>query len=102
ETVAIVGSTGSGKTTLVSLIPRLFDVTGGAVRVGGVDVREADLDGLWAGIGYVPQKAFLFNGTVASNLRFGREDATDEELWRALDIAQGREFVAEMEGGLNA
>lgn len=102
ETVAIVGSTGSGKTTLVSLIPRLFDVTGGAVRVGGVDVREADLDGLWAGIGYVPQKAFLFSGTVASNLRFGREDATDEELWHALEIAQGREFVAEMEGGLDA
>ncbi len=102
ETLAVVGSTGSGKTTLVSLIPRLFDVTEGAVRVAGVDVREADLDQLWHGIGYVPQRAFLFTGTVASNLRFGREDATDEELWRALEIAQGREFVAEMEGGLDA
>ena len=102
ETVAIVGSTGSGKSTLVSLIPRLFDVTGGTVRVGGVDVREADLDLMWQGIGYVPQKAFLFTGTVASNLRFGREDATDDELWHALDIAQGRDFVSEMEGGLGA
>ena len=102
ETVAIVGSTGSGKTTLVSLIPRLFDVTGGTVRVGGVDVREADLDLMWQGIGYVPQKAFLFTGTVASNLRFGREDATDDELWHALEIAQARDFVSEMEGGLDA
>jgi ATP-binding cassette, subfamily B, multidrug efflux pump len=102
ETVAVVGSTGSGKTTLVSLIPRLFDVTGGAVAVAGVDVRQADLDLLWSGIGYVPQRAFLFTGTVASNLRFGREDATDDELWRALEIAQGRDFVAEMEGGLDA
>lgn len=102
ETVAIVGSTGSGKTTLVSLIPRLFDVTGGTVRVGGVDVREADLDLMWQGIGYVPQKAFLFTGTVASNLRFGREDATDDELWHALEIAQARDFVSEMEGGLGA
>ncbi|MFK4114050.1 ABC transporter ATP-binding protein [Microbacterium sp. NPDC006705] len=102
ETVAVVGSTGSGKTTLVSLIPRLFDVTGGSVTVAGVDVREADLDLLWSGIGYVPQRAFLFTGTVASNLRFGREDATDDELWKALEIAQGRDFVAEMEGGLEA
>ncbi|MBG0718767.1 ABC transporter ATP-binding protein [Microbacterium sp. 2C] len=102
ETVAIVGSTGSGKTTLVSLIPRLFDVTGGTVRVGGVDVREADLDLMWQGIGYVPQKAFLFTGTVASNLRFGREDATDDELWHALEIAQARDFVSEMDGGLDA
>jgi ATP-binding cassette, subfamily B, multidrug efflux pump len=102
ETVAIVGSTGSGKTTLVSLIPRLFDVTGGAVRVGGVDVREADLDRLWKGIGLVPQRPFLFTGTVASNLRFGREDATDEELWKALEIAQGKDFVEEMDGQLEA
>ncbi|WP_295575250.1 ABC transporter ATP-binding protein [uncultured Microbacterium sp.] len=102
ETVAIVGSTGSGKTTLISLIPRLFDVTGGAVRVGGVDVREADLDRLWKGIGLVPQRPFLFSGTVASNLRFGREEATDDELWAALEIAQGRDFVEEMEDGLNA
>ncbi len=100
ETVAIVGSTGSGKTTLVGLIPRLFDVTSGTVRVSGVDVRQADLDLLWQGIGYVPQRPFLFTGTVASNLRFGREDATDDELWHALAMAQGRDFVAEMEGGL--
>jgi ATP-binding cassette subfamily B protein len=102
ETVAIVGSTGSGKTTLISLIPRLFDVTGGAVRVGGVDVRAADLDYLWKGIGLVPQRPFLFSGTVESNLRFGREEATDEELWKALEIAQGKDFVEEMEGQLKA
>ncbi|MDY0829694.1 ABC transporter ATP-binding protein [Microbacterium sp. BG28] len=102
ETVAIVGSTGSGKSTLVSLIPRLFDVTGGAVRVAGVDVREADLDVLWKGIGLVPQRPFLFTGTVASNLRFGREDASDDELWEALEIAQARDFVSEMSGGLEA
>ena len=102
ETVAIVGSTGAGKTTLVSLIPRLFDVSSGSVRIAGVDVRDADLDLLWKGIGLVPQRPYLFTGTVASNLRFGREEATDAELWRALEIAQGREFVAEMEGGLNA
>ncbi|MET0860463.1 MAG: ABC transporter ATP-binding protein [Microbacterium sp.] len=102
ETIAVVGSTGAGKTTLVSLIPRLFDVTGGAVLVGGVDVRQADLDVLWKGIGLVPQRPFLFTGTVASNLRFGREDATDEELWAALEIAQGRDFVEEMDGKLNA
>ncbi|HWM15647.1 MAG TPA: ABC transporter ATP-binding protein, partial [Microbacterium sp.] len=102
QTVAVVGSTGSGKTTLVSLIPRLFDVTGGTVRVGGVDVREADLDYLWQGIGLVPQRPFLFSGTVASNLRFGREEATDEDLWAALEIAQGKDFVEEMEGQLNA
>ncbi|KQT75432.1 ABC transporter ATP-binding protein [Microbacterium sp. Leaf436] len=101
ETVAIVGSTGAGKTTLVSLLPRLFDVTAGAVRVGGVDVREADLDLLWKSIGLVPQRPFLFSGTVASNLRFGREDATDDELWHALEIAQGRDFVEAMEGGLD-
>ena len=102
ETVAVVGSTGAGKTTLVSLIPRLFDVTGGSVLVGGVDVRDADLDRLWAGIGLVPQRPFLFSGTVASNLRFGREEATDDELWAALEIAQGRDFVEQMEGGLDA
>jgi ATP-binding cassette subfamily B multidrug efflux pump len=102
ETVAIVGSTGAGKTTLVSLIPRLFDVTSGSVLVGGVDVRQLDLDVLWSGIGLVPQRPFLFSGTVASNLRFGREDATDDELWRALEIAQGRDFVEEMDGRLDA
>jgi ATP-binding cassette subfamily B multidrug efflux pump len=102
ETVAIVGSTGAGKTTLVSLIPRLFDVTSGAVLVGGVDVRSVELDLLWTGIGLVPQRPFLFTGTVASNLRFGREDATDDDLWRALEIAQGRDFVEEMDGRLEA
>ncbi|WP_159603555.1 ABC transporter ATP-binding protein [Agromyces humi] len=101
ETVAIVGSTGAGKTTLISLIPRLFDATSGSIRVNGVDVREADLDHLWKTIGLVPQRPFLFAGTVASNLRFGREEATDAELWHALEIAQGRDFVADMEGGLN-
>ncbi|KQO97716.1 ABC transporter ATP-binding protein [Leifsonia sp. Leaf264] len=102
ETVAVVGSTGAGKTTLVSLIPRLFDVTAGSVSVGGVDVRQADLDLLWNGIGLVPQRPFLFTGTIASNLRFGREEATDDELWRALEIAQGADFVAEMDGQLEA
>ena len=102
ETVAIIGSTGAGKTTLISLIPRLFDVTGGSVLVGGVDVRQVDLDLLWSGIGLVPQRPFLFTGTVASNLRFGREDATDDDLWHALEIAQGRDFVEEMDGQLNA
>ncbi|MGM1018721.1 MAG: ABC transporter ATP-binding protein [Actinomycetota bacterium] len=102
ETVAIVGSTGSGKSTLISLIPRLFDVTGGAVQVGGVDVREADLESLWASIGLVPQRPFLFTGTIASNLRFGKEDATDDEIWRALEIAQARDFVEEMSDGLES
>ena len=102
ETVAIVGSTGAGKTTLVSLIPRLFDVTDGAVFVGGVDVRKADLDALWRTIGLVPQRPFLFSGTIASNLRFGREYATDAELWHALEIAQASDFVSQMEGGLDA
>jgi len=102
ETVAIIGSTGAGKTTLVSLIPRLFDVTDGAVLVGGVDVRHVELDLLWSGIGLVPQRPFLFSGTVASNLRFGREDATDDDLWNALEIAQGRDFVEEMDGQLGA
>ena len=95
ETVAIIGSTGAGKTTLVSLIPRLFDATSGTVRVQGVDVKQADLDELWRGIGLVPQRPFLFSGTIASNLRFGREDATDDELWRALEIAQAADFVRE-------
>ena len=102
ETVAIVGSTGAGKTTLVSLIPRLFDVSGGAVFVGGADVRTADVESLWATIGLVPQRPFLFTGTVASNLRYGREDATDDELWHALEIAQGRDFVEEMPQGLES
>jgi ATP-binding cassette, subfamily B, multidrug efflux pump len=102
QTTAIVGSTGAGKSTLVNLIPRLYDVTGGAVLVDGVDVREVNRSDLWHRIGLVPQKAFLFTGTVADNLRFGDENATDEELWRALEIAQARDFVEEMEGGLEA
>ncbi len=90
---AIIGSTGSGKTTLVNLLPRLFDVTGGAVLVDGVDVRELDPELLWSRIGLVPQKPYLFSGTVASNLRYGSPDASDEELWEALEIAQARDFV---------
>ena len=102
ETTAIVGSTGSGKTTLINLIPRFYDATAGAVLVDGVDVREINRADLWARLGVIPQKAFLFSGTVASNLRFGDEDATDDELWRALEIAQGKDFVEEMEGKLEA
>jgi ATP-binding cassette, subfamily B, multidrug efflux pump len=102
ETTAIVGSTGSGKSTLVNLLPRLYDVTGGSVLVDGVDVRAMDRADLWSRIGLIPQRAFLFGGTVASNLRFGDESASDEDLWRALEIAQGREFVEEMPEGLEA
>jgi len=102
EVTAIVGSTGSGKTTLISLIPRFYDVTGGRVLVDGVDVRDMALQDLWSRIGLVPQKAFLFSGTVASNLRHGDDQATDEQLWRYLEIAQGREFVAEMPDELEA
>ncbi|WP_243076849.1 ABC transporter ATP-binding protein [Microbacterium sp. SS28] len=101
-TTAIIGSTGAGKTTLVGLVPRLFDVTGGVVRIDGLDVREYDPDLLWRRIGLIPQRAFLFSGTVASNLRYGDEDATDEELWRALELAQAKGFVEAMEGGLDA
>jgi ATP-binding cassette subfamily B multidrug efflux pump len=96
ETTAIVGSTGSGKTTLISLIPRFYDVTGGAVLLDGVDVREMAQQDVWRRIGLVPQKAFLFSGTVADNLRYGDEQATDEGLWHQLEVAQGREFVEEM------
>src|SRR5439155_12548521 len=95
ETTAIVGSTGSGKSTLVNLIPRFYDATGGALLIDGVDVRQIDREDLWKQIGFIPQKAFLFSGSVASNLRFGDEDATDDELWHALEIAQGRDFVSE-------
>ncbi|NJC14706.1 ATP-binding cassette subfamily B protein [Micromonospora profundi] len=101
-TTAIIGSTGAGKTTLLSLIPRLVDVTGGAVLVDGVDVREMAPEELWKRIGLVPQRPYLFTGTVASNLRYGNPDATDEELWAALEIAQASEFVAQMPGGLDA
>jgi ATP-binding cassette subfamily B multidrug efflux pump len=102
RTTAIVGSTGSGKSTLINLIPRFYDATSGAVFVDGVDIRTMDREDLWAQIGVIPQKAFLFGGTVSSNLRFGKADATDDELWHALEIAQGRDFVSEMDGGLEA
>jgi ATP-binding cassette subfamily B protein len=102
QTTAIVGSTGSGKTTLINLLPRFYDATGGSVEIDGVDVRRLDRQDLWRRIGFVPQRAFLFAGTVASNLRYGDQQASDDDLWRALDIAQAREFVQEMEGGLEA
>ncbi|GAB3581525.1 ABC transporter ATP-binding protein [Leifsonia lichenia] len=102
QTTAIIGSTGSGKTTLVNLIPRLFDATSGIVLVDGVDVAELDPDLLWSRIGLVPQKPYLFSGTVASNLRYGKPDATDEELWQALDVAQARDFVEAMQEKLDA
>jgi len=102
ETTAVIGSTGAGKTTLVGLVPRLFDVTAGRVLVGGIDVRDADLDVLWSRIGLVPQKPYLFSGTVASTLRYGNPQATDAELWEALRIAQAAEFVQDMPGGLDA
>jgi ATP-binding cassette subfamily B multidrug efflux pump len=102
RTTAIIGSTGSGKTTLLSLVPRLFDATGGSVLVDGVDVRDLAPDLLHSRIGLVPQKAYLFGGTVASNLRYGRTDATDEELWEALRIAQADDFVSVLPEGLEA
>jgi ATP-binding cassette subfamily B protein len=101
-TTAIVGSTGSGKTTLVGLVPRLHDVTAGQVLVGGVDVREADPEALWSHIGLVPQRPYLFTGTVASNLRYGDPDATDAELWEALAVAQADDFVRAMPDGLES
>jgi ATP-binding cassette subfamily B multidrug efflux pump len=100
QTTAIVGSTGSGKSTLISLIPRLYDVTSGSITIDGVDIRQMDRADLWKNIGFVPQKAFLFSGTVASNLRYGDEEATEDDLWRALEIAQGKEFVEAMPGRL--
>jgi ATP-binding cassette subfamily B multidrug efflux pump len=102
QTTAIIGSTGAGKSTLLSLIPRLIDVTGGEVRVDGVDVRRLEPDLLWSRIGYVPQQSYLFSGTVASTLRHGNPDATDDELWAALEVAQARDFVEAMPEGLNA
>ena len=101
-TTAIVGSTGAGKTTLVSLIARLFDATSGSVLVDGVDVRELEPDRLWDCIGFVPQRPYLFSGTVASNLAFGKPDATEDEMWEALEVAQAAEFVREMPGQLGA
>jgi ATP-binding cassette subfamily B protein len=102
QTTAIIGSTGAGKTTLLSLVPRLIDVTGGEVLVDGVDVRRLEPDLLWSRIGYVPQRSYLFSGTIASTLRHGNPDATDDELWAALDVAQARDFVEAMPEGLAA
>ena len=102
QTTAIIGGTGSGKTTLVNLIPRLIDVTSGAVLIGGVDVRELDPAAVSAAVGLVPQKPYLFSGTVATNLRYGNQEATEEELWRALEIAQARDFVERMPDRLDS
>ncbi|MEU8599444.1 MULTISPECIES: ABC transporter transmembrane domain-containing protein [Streptomyces] len=102
ETTAVIGSTGSGKSTLLGLVPRLFDATDGVVLVDGVDVRDVDPKVLARIVGLVPQKPYLFAGTVATNLRYGNPDATDEELWHALEVAQAKEFVAALEGGLDA
>ncbi|MFC8921645.1 ABC transporter ATP-binding protein [Cellulosimicrobium sp. NPDC057127] len=100
RTTAVVGSTGSGKTTLVNLVPRLFDVTGGSVRIDGTDVRDLAREDLVSMLGLVPQKAYLFSGTVADNLRYGKADATDDELWSALEVAQARDFVEALDDGL--
>jgi ATP-binding cassette subfamily B protein len=102
ETTAVIGSTGSGKTTLLGLVPRLFDATDGEVLVDGTDVRELEPALLAETVGLVPQRPYLFSGTVASNLRYGKPDATDEELWHALEVAQARDFVERLEGGLEA
>ncbi len=102
QTTAIVGSTGSGKTSLINLVARLFDVTSGSVLIDGVDLREIDPELLWHRIGLVPQKPYLFTGTVASNLRYGEPDATDEQIWAALEVAQATDFVTAMPGGLDA
>jgi ATP-binding cassette subfamily B protein len=100
-TTAIIGSTGAGKTTLVNLAARLVDVDGGGVLLGGADIRTIDSDTLWNRIGLIPQKPYLFSGTVRSNLLYGKPDATDEELWTALQVAQAADFVAAMPGGLD-
>lgn len=102
QTSAVIGSTGAGKTTLVNLIPRFFDVTGGAVLVDGVDVRRQELEAMRSRMGLVPQRAYLFTGTIADNLRFSKPDASDEELWHALEVAQAADFVKAMPGGLDA
>ncbi len=102
STTAIVGSTGAGKSTIANLIPRLYDASAGSVRLDGIDIRDMAREDVWREISLIPQKAFLFSGTVASNLRYGDENATDDDLWRALEIAQAADFVREMEGGLDA
>lgn len=102
ETLAIIGSTGSGKTTLLNLVARLFDATSGAVLIDGVDISEVAPAELWSRIGLVPQKPYLFSGTISSNLRYGKQDATEKEMWNALTIAQADSFVREMPGALEA
>jgi ATP-binding cassette subfamily B protein len=102
QTTAIIGSTGAGKTTVMSLVARLFDATSGTVLIDGVSVRDLDPEMLWSRIGLVPQKPYLFTGTVASNLRYGNPEAADAELWQALDVAQASDFVRAMPGGLEA
>jgi ATP-binding cassette subfamily B protein len=102
QTMAVIGSTGSGKTTLVNLVTRLFDATAGSVVLDGVDVRDLAPEALWSRVGIVPQKPYLFSGTIASNLQYGKDDATEEEMWEALRVAQAEEFVRAMPGGLNA
>ena len=102
QTLAVIGSTGSGKTTLINLVPRLFDATEGAVLLDGVDVRDLAPEAMWSRVGIVPQKPYLFSGTVASNLTYGKEDATEEEMWTALRTAQAEDFVRAMPGGLQA
>jgi ATP-binding cassette, subfamily B, multidrug efflux pump len=102
QTTAIIGSTGAGKTTLVSLIARLFDATSGAVLIDGVSVRDLDPEMLWSRVGLVPQKPYLFTGTVASNLRYGNPKATDADLWEALEVAQAADFVRTMPDGLES
>jgi ATP-binding cassette subfamily B protein len=100
--MAVIGSTGSGKTTLVNLVTRLFDATAGSVVLDGVDVRDLAPEALWSRVGIVPQKPYLFSGTIASNLQYGKDDATEEEMWEALRVAQAEDFVRAMPGGLNA
>ena len=102
EVTAIIGSTGSGKSTLINLIPRFYDATSGSISIDGIDIRDIERAELWDKLGFVPQKAFLFSGTVASNLRYGDQHATDEDLWHALGVAQGKKFVSEMPGELEA
>jgi ATP-binding cassette subfamily B protein len=99
---AIIGSTGSGKSTLLNLIPRFIDVTAGSILLDGIDLREQSLEAIWTEIGLVPQRSFLFGGTIADNLRYGREHATEDEMWHALEIAQAKNFVAENPDGLQA
>jgi ATP-binding cassette subfamily B protein len=100
--MAVIGSTGSGKTTLVNLVTRLFDATAGSVVLDGVDVRDLAPEALWSRVGIVPQKPYLFSGTIASNLQYGKDDATEEEMWEALRVAQAEDFVRAMPGGLDA